>query len=64
MKTVEECDSRKVICFECGLTDATYLLRDVDFIDKSGTVNALWQWQPKTVKFYQDTAGAGIENSG
>ena len=38
VKEVKEGDSKKVICFECGLTDATYRLRDVDFSDKSGTV--------------------------
>jgi hypothetical protein len=41
MKIVKEDDTRKVICFECGLTNATYLLRDVDFSDKSGTVKGI-----------------------
>lgn len=38
MKEGECC---KIICNDCGLTDATYLLRDVDFSDKSGTVKGL-----------------------
>lgn len=38
MKIVKEGDSRQVICPDCGLCEATYTLRDVDFSDKSGTV--------------------------
>ncbi|WP_421849436.1 hypothetical protein [Marinomonas sp.] len=38
MKIVKEGDSRQVICPECGLTHATYQLRDVNFNDDSGMV--------------------------
>jgi hypothetical protein len=38
MKIVKEGDSRQVICPECGLTHATYQLRDVNFNDDSGIV--------------------------
>ena len=41
MKIVKEGDSTKVICADCGLTDATYALRDVDFSDHSGTVKSI-----------------------
>jgi hypothetical protein len=43
MKKVKEGDSKKVIGFECGLTDATYRIRDVDFSDKSGKIKAQYQ---------------------
>lgn len=38
MKIVKEGDSRQVVCPECGLTHATYMLRDVSFSDNSSTV--------------------------
>ena len=38
MRIVKEGDTRQVICPTCGRGEATYLLRDVDFSDKSGTV--------------------------
>ena len=38
MKIVKEGDKRQVVCANCGLTQATYLLRDIDFSDQSGTV--------------------------
>ncbi|RLV57794.1 hypothetical protein D5018_20650 [Parashewanella curva] len=38
MKIVKEGDKKKVICSACGLTEATYQLRDIDFNDQSGTV--------------------------
>ncbi len=38
MRIVKEGDTRKVLCHSCGPSQATYLLRDVDFSDKSGTV--------------------------
>jgi len=38
MKFVKEGEKGKAICNSCGLTDITYLLRDVDFNDNSGTV--------------------------
>jgi len=38
MRIVKEGDKRQVVCSNCGLTQATYLLRDIDFSDKSGTV--------------------------
>lgn len=38
MRIVKEGDKRQVICHNCGRSEATYLLRDVDFSDKSGTV--------------------------
>ncbi|MEL6116842.1 hypothetical protein P0Y67_16640 [Photobacterium sp. SP02] len=38
MKIVKEGDTRKVICPDCGLTHATYLLRDIRFSDNSGVV--------------------------
>lgn len=38
MRFVKEGDKRQVICHNCGRNGATYLLRDVDFSDKSGTV--------------------------
>jgi hypothetical protein len=38
MRIVKEGDTRQVICHNCGKGQATYLLRDVDFNDKSGTV--------------------------
>lgn len=42
MRIVKEGDKRQVVCPDCGLSPATYLLRDIDFSDKSGTVkNAL-----------------------
>ena len=34
----KEGDKRQVICHNCGRSEATYLLRNVDFNDKSGTV--------------------------
>lgn len=34
----KEGDKRHVICHNCGKSEATYLLRNVDFSDKSGTV--------------------------
>lgn len=33
-----EGDKRQVICPKCGLSHATYTLRDIDFSDNSGTV--------------------------
>ncbi len=38
MKIVKEGDKRKAICPNCGVIEATYALRDVDFSDGSGTV--------------------------
>ncbi|SEH04788.1 hypothetical protein [Candidatus Venteria ishoeyi] len=38
MKIVKEGDKRKVVCPDCGLSSATYALRDIDFSDKSGIV--------------------------
>lgn len=38
MKIVKEGDKKQVICSNCGLTSATYELRDIDFSDQSGTV--------------------------
>lgn len=38
MRIVKEGDKRQVICHNCGRSEATYLLRNVDFSDKSGTV--------------------------
>lgn len=38
MKIVKEGDARQVVCSSCGLTHATYTLRDIDFSDQSGTV--------------------------
>ncbi len=38
MRIVKEGDKKQVICHLCGRSEATYLLRDVDFSDKSGTV--------------------------
>ncbi|ROR14554.1 hypothetical protein [Erwinia sp. JUb26] len=38
MKIVKEGDTRNVLCHNCGKSTATYLLRDVDFSDRSGTV--------------------------
>lgn len=38
MRIVKEGDKRQVICSNCGRIEATYLLRDVDFCDKRGTV--------------------------
>ncbi|EPY9613438.1 hypothetical protein ACXH30_001235 [Enterobacter cloacae] len=38
MRIVKEGDKRQVICHNCGRSEATYLLRDVDFDDNSGTV--------------------------
>jgi hypothetical protein len=38
MKIVKEGDKRQVVCPRCGLSHATYLLRDIDFSDNSGTV--------------------------
>jgi len=38
MRIVKEGDKRQVICHDCGRSEATYLLRDVDFSDKCGTV--------------------------
>ncbi|WP_407333963.1 hypothetical protein [Enterovibrio sp. 27052020O] len=38
MKIVKEGDKRQVVCPKCGLSHATYTLRDVDFSDNSGTV--------------------------
>ncbi len=38
MKIVKEGDTRQVVCPDCGLSHATYLLRDIDFSDQSGTV--------------------------
>lgn len=38
MKIIKEGDSRQVVCSECGLTHATYMLRDVSFSDNSGAV--------------------------
>ena len=34
----KEGDKRQVICHNCGRSEATYLLRNVDLNDKSGTV--------------------------
>ncbi|MFT4927082.1 MAG: hypothetical protein ACI8WB_003188 [Phenylobacterium sp.] len=41
MKIVKEGEECQIICADCGLTHATYLLRDVDFSDKSGTVKGI-----------------------
>lgn len=38
MRIVKEGDKRTVLCHQCGKSTATYLLRDVDFSDRSGTV--------------------------
>nr|WP_314423518.1 hypothetical protein [uncultured Erwinia sp.] len=38
MKIVKEGDTRSVLCHNCGKSTATYLLRDVDFSDRSGAV--------------------------
>lgn len=38
MKIVKEGDTRKVVCSTCGLSQATYTLRDIDFSDNSATV--------------------------
>jgi hypothetical protein len=38
MKIVKEGDKRQVVCPKCGLSHATYALRDIDFSDNSGTV--------------------------
>ncbi len=38
MRIVKEGDKRQVICHNCGRSEATYLLRNVDFSDKSATV--------------------------
>ncbi|WPD76542.1 hypothetical protein OGM23_04045 [Dickeya fangzhongdai] len=38
MRIVKEGDKRQVICHNYGRSEATYLLRDVDFDDNSGTV--------------------------
>lgn len=38
MKIVKEGDKRQVVCPTCGLSRATYALRDIDFSDNSGTV--------------------------
>ncbi|MEJ4044692.1 hypothetical protein [Erwinia sp. SLM-02] len=38
MKIVKEGDTRSVLCHHCGKSTATYLLRDVDFSDRSGSV--------------------------
>lgn len=38
MKIVKEGEKRRVVCPDCGLTQATYRLRDVSFDDGSGTV--------------------------
>lgn len=38
MRIVKEGDKRQVICHNCGRSETTYLLRDVDFDDNSGTV--------------------------
>ncbi|MDW6002360.1 hypothetical protein [Vibrio mangrovi] len=38
MKIVKEGDKRQVVCPVCGLSLATYALRDIDFSDQSGTV--------------------------
>lgn len=41
MKIVKEGDTRQVVCETCGLTDATYTLRDIPFSDGSGEVKNL-----------------------
>lgn len=41
MRFVKEGEKGKAICNSCGLTTTTYLLRDVDFSDKSGTVKGI-----------------------
>lgn len=38
MKNVKEGDKRQVVCTRCGLSHATYILRDIDFSDNSETV--------------------------
>ena len=38
MNIVKEGDQRQVVCENCGLTDATYRLRDIEFSDGSATV--------------------------
>lgn len=38
MRFVKEGEKSKAICDSCGLTEITYLLRNVDFNDKSGVV--------------------------
>lgn len=38
MRIVKEGDKRQVMCHNCGRTAATYLLRDVNFSDRSGSV--------------------------
>ncbi|CAM3886392.1 hypothetical protein [Rheinheimera salexigens] len=38
MRIVKEGDSRQVVCPDCGVTQATYLLQDVCFNDDSGVV--------------------------
>lgn len=38
MRIVKEGEKGKAICEGCGLTTTTYMLRDVDFSDKRGTV--------------------------
>ncbi|GAB6261910.1 hypothetical protein PSSHI_21530 [Photobacterium sp. R1] len=39
MKIVKEGDKRQVVCPTCGLSHATYALRDIAFSDQSGTVS-------------------------
>lgn len=38
MRLVKEEDKGKAVCSNCGLSNITYRLRDVDFSDKRGTV--------------------------
>jgi len=38
MRIVKEGDKKKVLCSDCGLADATYLIRNVNFSNNSGTV--------------------------
>lgn len=38
MKIVKEGDKRQVVCPKCGLSQAVYTLRDIDFSDQSGKV--------------------------
>lgn len=38
MRFVKEGEKSKALCNSCGVTEITYLLKNVDFSDKSGTI--------------------------
>ncbi len=41
MSIAKEGDTRQIVCFECGLTQATYLVRNVSFNEQTGVVKNL-----------------------